>query len=85
MCFDLRCAASKGWDVDVWSNKILAESLDRCTDQNDPTVNLLLRSLATLAMEQAVYFSTGEQAKDKWEHYGLALHHYTHFTSPIRR
>ena len=80
-----KVAASKGWDIDVWSNKVLAESLDKCRDKNDPIVNLLLRSLATQAMEQAVYFSTGEKPKEKWEHYGLALQHYTHFTSPIRR
>ena len=80
-----RCAASKDWDIDVWSNKALAESLDKCIDKNDPSVNLLLRSLATQAMQQALYFATGEKAKDEWEHYGLALHYYTHFTSPIRR
>ena len=79
------CAKSKGWDLDVWSNKVLAESLDKCIDPTDPNVNFLLRSLATHAMEQAVYFSTGSMPKDKWEHYGLALRHYTHFTSPIRR
>ena len=80
-----RCAASKGWDIDVWSNKALANSLDACIDKNDPNVNMLLRSLATQAMEQAIYFSTGGKPADEWEHYGLALHHYTHFTSPIRR
>ena len=57
------CAASKGWDIDVWSNKVLAESLDKCVDKNDPSVNLLLRSLATQAMEEAVYFSTVEKSK----------------------
>ena len=43
------CASSRGWDIDVWSNKLLAESLDKCVDPDDPNVNLLLRSLATQA------------------------------------
>jgi len=79
------CAKSKGWTVETFSNKSLAESLDRCTDSHDPTVNFLLRSLATTAMVQAVYFSTGSMKQEEWNHYGLALDKYTHFTSPIRR
>jgi len=79
------CAKSKGWTVETFSNKALAESLDRCTDSHDPTVNFLLRSLATIAMVQAVYFSTGSLKQEEWNHYGLALDKYTHFTSPIRR
>ena len=42
------------------SFRALAESLDRCVDPNDPEVNYLLRSLATYAMVQALYFSTGK-------------------------
>ena len=79
------CAASRGWHVDVWSNRALAESLDRCVDPHDPSVNFLLRGLATQAMVQALYFSTGSAAPEDWGHYGLALDRYTHFTSPIRR
>jgi len=79
------CAKSKGWTVNTTSNKALAESLDRCSDAQDPTVNFLLRSLATTAMVQAVYFSTGSVKQEEWSHYGLALDKYTHFTSPIRR
>lgn len=48
----LACAGSKGWSVQTTSNKALAESLNRCTDTADPTVNFLLRSLATIAMVQ---------------------------------
>ena len=54
-------------------------------DGGDWTVNFLLRNIATSAMEQAVYFSTGAVTQEKWSHYGLALDKYTHFTSPIRR
>ena len=76
------CAKSKGWTVDTFYNKALAESLDRCTDTQDDTVNFLLRSLATTAMVQAVYFSTGSMEQEEWNHYGLALDKYTNFTSP---
>jgi len=80
-----KCAASKGWSVEIWSNKVLSESLDRCNDHSDSNVNFLLRSLATYAMVQALYFSTGSVSTEEWSHYGLALERYTHFTSPIRR
>ena len=79
------CAKSKGWTVETFSNKALAESLGRWTDSQDATVNFLRRSLATTAMVQAVYFSTGSMKQEERNHYGLALDKYTHFTSPIRR
>ena len=79
------CARSRGWRVDTDTNKSLATSLDNCTDSKDWTVNFLLRNIATSAMEQARYFSTGSREQEKWSHYGLALDKYTHFTSPIRR
>ncbi|XP_071112514.1 DIS3-like exonuclease 1 [Haliotis cracherodii] len=81
----INCAASKGFTIDVSSNKALAASLDSCVDSADPTVNKLLRTLATQAMSNAQYFSTGSLARDQFFHYGLALDLYTHFTSPIRR
>ncbi|XP_027779927.1 DIS3-like exonuclease 1 isoform X3 [Marmota monax] len=67
------------------SNKTLADSLDNANDPNDPIVNRLLRSMATQAMSNALYFSTGSCAEEEFHHYGLALDKYTHFTSPIRR
>ncbi|XP_071610242.1 DIS3-like exonuclease 1 isoform X2 [Heliangelus exortis] len=79
------CASAKGFSIDTWSNKALAESLDRANDPLDPIVNKLLRSMATHAMSNALYFSTGSCPEEEFHHYGLALEKYTHFTSPIRR
>lgn len=70
MCFYLRS-----------SNKELAETLDQAVDPQDPLVNRLLRMMATSAMSQALYFSTGAQAQDQYYHYGCPpvllppLHH----------
>ncbi|KAM4829706.1 DIS3-like exonuclease 1 isoform 3-T3 [Thomomys bottae] len=79
------CAQAKGFLIDTRSNKTLADSLDKADDPNDPIVNKLLRSMATQAMSNALYFSTGSCAEEDFHHYGLALDKYTHFTSPIRR
>ncbi|XP_033023786.1 DIS3-like exonuclease 1 isoform X1 [Lacerta agilis] len=79
------CAGTKGFVIDTRSNKALADSLDKAVDPSDPLVNRLLRSMATQAMSNALYFSTGSCSKEEFFHYGLALDKYTHFTSPIRR
>ncbi|XP_030740177.1 DIS3-like exonuclease 1 isoform X2 [Echinops telfairi] len=79
------CAKAKGFSIDTRSNKTLADSLDKADDPSDPIVNRLLRAMATQAMSNAQYFSTGSCAEEEFLHYGLALDKYTHFTSPIRR
>ncbi len=39
-----------------------------------------------LVLQNAEYFSTGDfEDMTRWHHYALAVSHYTHFTSPIRR
>ncbi|CAM9816148.1 DIS3-like exonuclease 1 [Lampetra fluviatilis] len=79
------CAAALGFHIDTSSNKALAGSLDNAVDPNDPLINKMLRTMAVHAMSNALYFSTGSLPVDQHYHYGLALDHYTHFTSPIRR
>ncbi|XP_013780030.1 DIS3-like exonuclease 1 [Limulus polyphemus] len=79
------CAAVKGFQILTNSNRSLAVSLDEAVDPKDPIVNKVLRMLATRAMSQARYFSTGSYSLEDFYHYGLGLNRYTHFTSPIRR
>lgn len=39
-----------------------------------------------MPVQNAEYFCTDEfEDTTKWRHYALAVSHYTHFTSPIRR
>lgn len=55
------------------SNKTLADSLDQAMDPQDPLVNRLLRVMATQAMSNALYFSTGACPEDQYYHYGKPL------------
>ncbi|KAL2850878.1 hypothetical protein BJX68DRAFT_73988 [Aspergillus pseudodeflectus] len=71
--------------LDVSSSGALADSLDRCTDAENPFFNTLVRILATRCMTSAEYFCAGAHAESEFRHYGLASPIYTHFTSPIRR
>eukprot|EP01105_Mastigella_eilhardi_P006786 TRINITY_DN1830_c0_g1_i6.p1 TRINITY_DN1830_c0_g1~~TRINITY_DN1830_c0_g1_i6.p1 ORF type:complete len:1151 (+),score=241.45 TRINITY_DN1830_c0_g1_i6:1094-4546(+) len=81
----LQSAAAAGFTMDISSNKSLAESLQRARHPTKPEVNQLLRNLATRAMSEAMYISTGNTPVSEFYHYGLAVDRYTHFTSPIRR
>ncbi|KAJ1950293.1 hypothetical protein FBU59_000747, partial [Linderina macrospora] len=84
----VKAARSRGFDVDCSSNKALAKSLARIVEAagtSDPDMIFMAKSMATLAMQEAVYFATGDYQTAQFAHYGLALEYYTHFTSPIRR
>ncbi|SSD61161.1 probable Exosome complex exonuclease DIS3 [Saccharomycodes ludwigii] len=75
----------KKMSISLESSKALADSLDRCVDQNDPYFNTLVRIMSTRCMMAAQYFPSGQYSYDDFRHYGLAVDIYTHFTSPIRR
>ncbi|KAJ2162481.1 hypothetical protein GGF46_000612 [Coemansia sp. RSA 552] len=84
----VRAAQTKGFDIDCSSNAALATSLRKVTEaatSKDPDLVFLAKSMATLAMQEADYFATGDCSKEEFAHYGLAVDYYTHFTSPIRR
>ena len=83
---DRQLQRKRSLSLDVSTSKSLSESLDRCTDPQEPFFNTLIRILATRCMMSAEYFPSGTVASSAdFRHYGLASEIYTHFTSPIRR
>ncbi|CAD5230545.1 unnamed protein product [Bursaphelenchus okinawaensis] len=81
----IEAAKEMGFEIKTDNNILLAESLDRAVDPNNPKANQMLRMMATRCMTQALYFPAGTVPTDHYRHYGLAIPIYTHFTSPIRR
>jgi VacB/RNase II family 3'-5' exoribonuclease len=74
-----------GVELGVDSSLALNRSLERLKGAVAPDVFTALQDLGTRSMQLAKYFSTGDLPTSLWAHYGLAMGHYTHFTSPIRR
>ncbi|KEG08632.1 putative mitochondrial exoribonuclease DSS-1 [Trypanosoma grayi] len=74
-----------GVRLDDASSLALNNSLSLCVDNDDAYFNNLIRILVTRCLRQAQYFSSSEVSQDEFQHFGLAMPIYTHFTSPIRR
>ncbi|KAL0033647.1 hypothetical protein WJX79_009647 [Trebouxia sp. C0005] len=83
----VQMAEDLGLSLDVSTAGSIAQSLQALREGcADKAVMEVVTLLATKPMKNAEYFSTGDfEDATKWRHYALAVSHYTHFTSPIRR
>ncbi len=69
-----------GYNIKTNSNKKISESLNTLLDEvKGKKEQNLIETLALRSMAKARY------STNNIGHYGLSFHHYTHFTSPIRR
>ncbi|XP_075648491.1 DIS3-like exonuclease 2 [Castanea sativa] len=78
-----------GLELDTSSSGQFNQSLEQIREKlKDDTVLFdILISYASRPMQVATYFCSGDQkdCENDWGHYALAVPHYTHFTSPLRR
>ena len=81
----IKAGKQQGFEIKIDTGKELADSLNAAIDSKNPYFNTMLRMIATRCMMQAVYMASGTIEEPLFEHYGLAVPIYTHFTSPIRR
>jgi DIS3-like exonuclease 2 len=73
--------------LDVSSAGTLQVSLAALRESVGREVAEVVTLMCTKPMQLAQYFCTGDYIDETsaWRHYALAVGHYTHFTSPIRR
>eukprot|EP00192_Tetraselmis_astigmatica_P002303 CAMPEP_0117691284 /NCGR_PEP_ID=MMETSP0804-20121206/25625_1 /TAXON_ID=1074897 /ORGANISM="Tetraselmis astigmatica, Strain CCMP880" /LENGTH=998 /DNA_ID=CAMNT_0005504481 /DNA_START=114 /DNA_END=3110 /DNA_ORIENTATION=- len=76
-----------GISMDTSSSGALHASLVALRGVLEPSQVDIIIQQATKPMQLAEYFCTGTcmDCPMRWRHYALAMSHYTHFTSPIRR
>eukprot|EP00792_Barthelona_sp_PAP020_P005575 TRINITY_DN2711_c0_g1_i1.p1 TRINITY_DN2711_c0_g1~~TRINITY_DN2711_c0_g1_i1.p1 ORF type:complete len:913 (+),score=184.00 TRINITY_DN2711_c0_g1_i1:63-2801(+) len=73
-----------GVHLDVSSNKGLAKSLNSL-NKHSLEFEKYVKIMTTRCMALANYFVSSDYDESGFQHYGLAVPIYTHFTSPIRR
>ena len=81
----IKAGKQTGFEIRIDTGKQLADSIRAAEDPQKPYLNTMLRMIATRCMMQAVCFASGTIEEELFQHYGLAIPIYTHFTSPIRR
>jgi len=81
----VKAGKQQGFPIKVDCGKNLADTLNLAVDPSNSFLNTMLRMIATRCMMQAVYMASGSVEEADFQHYGLAVPIYTHFTSPIRR
>jgi VacB/RNase II family 3'-5' exoribonuclease len=67
-------------------NEFIELFADRFERENECSQMLdFMRHELNRCTSLAKYIRAGDHDEQTWSHFGLQLHHYTHFTSPIRR
>eukprot|EP00941_MAST-03F_sp_MAST-3F-sp1_P002934 g2934.t1 len=74
-----------GIELKTRNNREVSQLLENVRKKMDKRSAESLSVQVTRCMSEAQYFRTEKNMERKFQHYGLAVPYYTHFTSPIRR